>query len=54
MPVPAFTIDGVIPPYTGANGPGGASQQMTPYEATPLEVVQRFATTERRREILRH
>lgn len=54
MPVPEFTIDGVIPPYTGADGPGGAAEQMTPYEASPLEVVTRFATTEIRREILRH
>lgn len=54
MPVPAFTIDGVIPPYTGADGPGGTTEQMTPYEATPLEVVARFAGSDGRREILRH
>lgn len=54
MSIPAFTIDGVIPPYIGANGPGGVRGQMTPYEASPLEVVTRFATTDRRREILGH
>lgn len=54
MPVPAFTIDGVIPPYTGVDGPGAAADQMTPYEASPLEVVLRFATSAGRREILGH
>lgn len=54
MPVPDFTIDGVIPPYIGAGGPAGRSEQMTPYEASPLDVVTRFATSERRREILGH
>lgn len=54
MPVPAFTIDGVIPPFIGTNGPGGGRQQMTPYEATPLEVAERFGGTARRREILGH
>lgn len=54
MPVPAFTIDGVLPPYTGIDGPGGATNHMTPYEASPLEVVTRFATTVGRREILAH
>ena len=54
MPVPAFTIDGVIPPYTGVDGPGDAADLMTPYEASPLEVVTRFATSVGRREILGH
>jgi len=51
--IPNFTIDGVVPPYIGANGPGGASSDMTPYATTVLEVVQRFGTTLHRRAILR-
>ncbi|ADG12345.1 DUF6932 family protein [Caulobacter segnis] len=53
MPVPNFTIHGVLPPYVGANGPGGAPSDMSPYKAPLLEVVQRFASTARRRTILR-
>lgn len=53
MPVPAFTIDGVLPAYVGANGPGGAAVNMTPYPATVIEVIDRFATTPARRSILR-
>ena len=36
MPVPAFTIDGVLPPFVGPTGPGGASSDMSPYEVTCL------------------
>ena len=52
MPIPAFTIDGVLPPYVGASGPGGAAQDMTPYVATAVEVVATFGTTNARRELL--
>lgn len=52
MPIPAFTIDGVLPPYVGPNGPGGAAEDMSPYVATALEVVSTFATTDGRRHIL--
>ena len=52
MPIPAFSIDGVIPPFVGPAGPGGARADMTPYEATPLEVVERLGGSPRRREIL--
>lgn len=52
MPIPAFTIDGVLPPFVGANGPGGAPSDMTPYEVTPLEVVAALGHTDARRVIL--
>lgn len=52
MPVPAFNGDGVLPPYIGANGPGGAFADMSPYLVTCLEVVQTLGTTPHRRNIL--
>lgn len=52
MPIPAFTIDGVLPPYVGATGPGGAAQDMTPYVATAVEVVTTFGTSGVRRDLL--
>lgn len=53
MPVPSFNIHGVLPPYIGPNGPGGAPSDMSPYEATVLEVVAHFSSTAERRAILR-
>lgn len=53
MSVPAFNIDGVIPPFVGANGPGGHPQELTPYATTALEVVSALGTSENRRAILR-
>lgn len=53
MPVPSFTIHGVLPPYVGPNGPGGSPSDMSPYEASVLEVAQRFSGTAERRAILR-
>lgn len=53
MPIPPFTIDGILPPYVGAHGPGGAPQDMTPYAVTALEVAVTLGTTDARREILR-
>lgn len=53
MPVPNFTIHGVLPPYIGPNGPRGAASDMSPYQATVLEVVARFSSTAERRAILR-
>lgn len=52
MSIPAFTIDGVLPPYIGASGPGGQTDQMTPYEARPIDVVKTFRTTSHRQKIL--
>lgn len=53
MPVPNFTIHGVLPPYIGPNGPGGHPSDMSPFEATVLEVAQRFSSTPERRAIIR-
>ena len=52
LPVPAFNVDGVIPPYTGATGPGGPHTSMSPYFATCLEVVQSLGTSPQRLTIL--
>ncbi|HEV2136946.1 MAG TPA: hypothetical protein VGR47_22195 [Terracidiphilus sp.] len=51
MSIPGFTIDGIIPPFTGM-GPGNDPSFMSPYEADALEVVLRFGTSGKRREIL--
>ena len=53
MTVPNFTIHGVLPPYVGLSGPGGAASDMSPYRASVLEVTQRFSGTPERRAILR-
>lgn len=52
MPIPSFTIDGVLPPYVGPNGPGGAAEDMSPYVATAFEVVTTLASSPGRRNIL--
>jgi hypothetical protein len=52
MPIPPFSIDGVLPPYVGASGPGGLLQDMTPYVVTAVEVVSTLGTTTKRKEIL--
>jgi hypothetical protein len=53
MPIPGFTIDGILPPYVGRNGPGGAPEDLSPYVTTAAEVVATLGTTEERRAILR-
>lgn len=53
MPIPPFGINGVLPPYVGANGPGGQPEDMSPYVVSALEVVTTLGNSERRREILR-
>ena len=52
MPIPAFTIDGVLPPFVGPDGPGGAAVDLSPYIVSALEVVQCFGSTPERRTIL--
>jgi hypothetical protein len=54
MPIPAFTIDGVLPPYVGPLGPGGPAQALTPYVATAVELVTTFGTTGHRRNLLQN
>lgn len=53
MPIPAFSINGVLPPYIGPNGPGGSSEDMSPYIVSSLEVVTTLGSSARRKEILR-
>ena len=53
MPIPTFTIDGVLPPYVGAVGPGGASEDMSPYVVTAIEIVTTLGITDERKAILR-
>lgn len=53
MAIPNFTTQGVIPPYVGAQGPGGAHSDMSPYVTTCLEAAQVLGTSQRRFEILR-
>ena len=51
MGIPLFTIDGILPPFTGT-GPGDDPSLMSPYGADAAEVVRRFYTTAQRRQIL--
>ena len=53
MPIPLFTIDGVLPPFVGPNGPGGAPEDLSPYAVSATEVVTTFATSATRRTILK-
>lgn len=53
MPIPPSTIDGILPPFVGAAGPGDAPSAMTPFSATAEEVAVRFGGTDPRKEILR-
>jgi hypothetical protein len=52
MAVPAYTIDGVLPPFLGSD-PGGDPAAMSPYIVTATEVVDRFGTTVGRRAIMK-
>ncbi len=52
MPIPGFNINDVLPPYTGPTGPGGAPDDMSPYEVSATEVVTTFSTTPERQSIL--
>lgn len=48
--IAAFTAGGVLPPFLGAD-PGNPADQ-SPYDASPLELVERFATSAHRCELL--
>lgn len=54
MPIPPFTIDGVLPPYVGPSGPGGAFEDLSPYEVSATEVVATLGATQNRQDILRN
>ena len=53
MPIPDLTAEGILPPFVGPGGPGAGFQDMSPYPATALEVINRFGTTPNRKSILR-
>lgn len=53
MPIPPFSIDGVLPPYVGPQGPGGRVEDMSPYVVTALEVASTLGGTKERKNILR-
>jgi hypothetical protein len=53
MPIPAFTIDGILPPFVGPQGPGGQAEDMSPYAVTAVEVVTTLGSTDERNAILR-
>lgn len=36
MAISPFNIDGMVPPFVGARGPGGSSADMSPYVASAL------------------
>jgi hypothetical protein len=52
MPIPAFTLNGTLPPYVGPDGPGGTSEDLSPYAVTAMEVVTTLGHTEQRKKIL--
>lgn len=49
LPIPPFEPNGLLPTYLG-NNPGGAIR--SPYEATIVELVSRFHTSDDRKELL--
>lgn len=51
MSIPTFTLDGILPPFLGEE-PSENSELMSPYRVSASEVVNHFATSCRRREIL--
>ena len=53
MPIPGFTIDSVLPPYVGPGGPGGAPEDLSPYNVSATEVAATLAQTDARKDILR-
>jgi Family of unknown function (DUF6932) len=53
MPLPAFNIDGVIPPFVGAQGPGGLPDDLSPYKTSVLEAVHALSFSEGRKSVLR-
>lgn len=52
LPIPSLTIDGVLPPFTGAE-PGGPAHDMSPYSCSALEFCLTFGSTPDRQDILR-
>lgn len=53
MPIPPFTIDGVLPPYIGSSGPGGLLADQSPYVVSAIEVAATLGQMPQRNAILR-
>ena len=53
MPIPDLTADGILPPFVGPSGAAGSPQNLSPYPATALEVINRFRCTIHRKSILK-
>ena len=53
MPIPNFSIDGILPPFIGRLGPGDTMEDMSPYAVSALEVVTTLGGTEQRKSVLR-
>jgi hypothetical protein len=53
MPIPPFNLNGVLPPYVGPSGPGGAFQHLSPYQVSAVDVAIALGTTANRQDILR-
>lgn len=51
--IPAFNDGGVLPPFGGSDATGEQDQPRSPYLATMLALVERFATSRERAAILR-
>ena len=51
--IPNFNDGGVLPPFVGGDATGALQMPRSPYRATMLSVVERFATTRERGAILR-
>ena len=53
MPLPDFNIDGVLPPFVGADGPGGLPEDLSPFKVSVLEIVNALSFSEGRKTVLR-
>lgn len=51
--IPAFNDGGVLPPFIGGDATGELQLPRSPYPATMLSLVERFATSQERADILR-
>lgn len=51
MPIPPFDSRGLIPPFVGTDA---TTANRSPYDATIVELVTQFATTPRRKQLLRN
>ncbi len=50
--IPDFNLNGVLPPFVGST-PGAQMALSSPYQCTPLELVERFSTSNHRKALLR-